>query len=147
MHTSQHDWHTAARPYIADVATYENTHALATYHQDSCQAEYNWIDHKTDICRFSWYITHHTFNPYPVGWQTRHQGVTLDMFASVIVLIIPQFYYNCQVYFQGLRPWRETYIPNLKDWALRPNARKEAAGRVSPKVWQKIEAKLLTLGT
>ena len=44
-------------------------------------------------------ISHITpFNPYPVGWQTRHQAVTLDMFASVIVLSIPQFYYICQVF-------------------------------------------------
>ena len=49
---------------------------------------------------FSHGISHITpFNPLPVGWQTRHQAVTLVMFASVIVLIIPQFYYNCQVYF------------------------------------------------
>ena len=37
-------------------------------------------------------ISHITpFYPFPVGWQTRHQAVTLEMFASVIVLIIPQF--------------------------------------------------------
>ena len=55
---------------------------------------------KLELVGFSHGISHITpFNPLPVGWQTRHQAVTLVMFASVILLIIPQFYYNCQVFF------------------------------------------------
>ena len=59
--------HTAVRPYIADVATYGNTHALATYRQAGCQDGSYSTDHKMDIYTFSWIIKYQVFNPFSVG--------------------------------------------------------------------------------
>ncbi|RKU15068.1 hypothetical protein C6503_13940, partial [Candidatus Poribacteria bacterium] len=102
-----------------DAATYGSIHAPATYRQAGCQAEYNSIDHKTDICRFSWYITHHTFIPYKVRRQTHCQATMLCMSASVMVLIIPQFGWNVKyILGVGSNAIERNFIPNLKDWAF-----------------------------
>lgn len=68
---------------------------------------------KFKLVRFSHGISHITpFYPLSVGWQTRHQAAALIMFASVIVLIIPQFYTIVKSFFDTTIGG--VYIPALK---------------------------------